>query len=66
MIRKQIARVVVASSMFALPAFADDIPAEEEVTASDEVATVDGEGQPAPDIPKDTSVPPAGSGDQLE
>ena len=66
MIRKQIARVVVASSMFALPAFADDIPAEEEVTASDEVATVDGEGQPAPDIPTNTSAPPEGAEGQLE
>lgn len=49
--RKQIARVVVASSMFALPAFAEDIPAEEEVTTSAEIATVDGGGGPASDLP---------------
>jgi hypothetical protein len=37
--------------MLALPARAEDLPAEEQVTTSDESAAFDPEGQPFADIP---------------
>lgn len=43
--------LVALSLMFALPALAQDLSAEEQITTSDESAAVDGEGEPFVDIP---------------
>jgi hypothetical protein len=57
--------LVALSLMFALPALAQALSAEEQVTTTDESAAADGEGEPFADIPGSLipTVPAPDAGD---